>query len=338
MTYLLTHSLTEQEVKEVEAKLVQAKKALQKKEKAFQDFKASGGNVADLTRDVVNKLDDQINAGKSELKILSNTGARMESVLLSIEQGALGLLQRINPYLHLADVSGFESNTDEVDTISLTLNALSTAEQILAKMVEIVAGAGDLVATSPGKVPEDDEISVGSDKSMSTRGEAPAQHTNIRIKSKKTLRASDQINSDGAAVAASTIQATGLLDGGDTHTHGEDKIHSISTPKMVEDKDSDLPTRNIVKKNSLRTSQEFHRKEELEARRLRLANAMATRNASKQVDDDGIDHAARLKAQNAMAHRLCTIKAPPTLPEGSTLRDDTMTKTVAFLTKMPKLV
>jgi len=323
-------------VKDCEAKLVQAKKALQKKEKAFQDFKASGGNVADLTRDVVNKLDDQINASKSELKMLSNTGARMESVLLSIEQGALGLLQRVNPYLNLADISGFESNTNEVDSISLTLDALSTAEQILAKMVEIVAGAGDLVATSPGKVQEDDEISVGSEKSMSTRGEAPSQNTNIRIKSKKTIRSSDQIVLDGAAVAASTIQATGILDGDDIHA--EDKIHTITTPKVVEDKDSDLPTRNIVKKDSMRTSQEFHRKEEMEARRQRLATAMATRNASKQVDDDGIDHVARLKAQNAMANRLCTIKAPPTLPEGSTLRDDTMTKTIAFLTKMPKLV
>ena len=284
----------------------------------------------------MNKLDDQINAGKSELKILSKTGARMESVLLSIEQGALGLLQRINPYLHLADISGFDSNTNEPDNISLTLDALSTAEQILAKMVEVVAGAGDLAATSPGKIPEDDEISINSDKSMSTRGEAPIQTTNIRIKSKKLLRAADQINSDGPVVAASTILANGMLDGGDTHA--EDKLHSIVTPKVVEDKDSDLPTRNIVKKNSLRTSQEFHRKEEMEARRQRLATAMATRNASKQVDDDGIDHAARLKAQNAMANRLCTIKAPPTLPEGSTLRDDTMTKTIAFLTKMPKLV
>ncbi len=292
--------------------------------------------MADLTRDVVNKLDDQINAGKSELKILSNTGARMESVLLSIEQGALGLLQRINPYLHLVDISGFDSNTNESDSISLTLDALSTAEQILAKMVEVVAGAGDLAATSPGKIPEDDEISINSEKSMSTRGEAPIQTTNIRIKSKKLLRAADQINSDGQVVAASTVLASGMLDGGDTHA--EDKLHSIVTPKVVEDKDSDLPTRNIVKKNSLRTSQEFHRKEEMEARRQRLATAMATRNASKQVDDDGIDHAARLKAQNAMANRLCTIKAPPTLPEGSTLRDDTMTKTIAFLTKMPKLV
>ena len=203
-------------------------------------------------------------------------------------------------------------------------------------MVEIVAGAGDLAATSPGKIQEEDEISINSEKSMSTRGEAPTQSTNIRIKSKKLLRAGDPFNSDGPVVASSAVAATGILDGGDAHV--EDKLHGVGTPKVVEDKDGDLPTRNIVKKNSLRTSQEFHRKEEMEERRQRLATAMATRNASKQVDDDGIDHAARLKAQNAMANRLCTIKAPPTLPEGSTLRDDTMTKTIAFLTKMPKLV
>ena len=35
--------------------------------------------------------------------------------------------------------------------------------------------------------------------------------------------------------------------------------------------------------------------------------------------------------------RLCVDKKVPTLPDGVTLRDDPMTKTIAFLNSMPKL-
>ena len=55
-------------------------------------------------------------------------------------------------------------------------------------------------------------------------------------------------------------------------------------------------------------------------------------------DDGGaMENLAQIKAQRASAERMCTVKSLPTLPEGSTLRDDVMTKAKAFLTKMPDL-
>ena len=54
-------------------------------------------------------------------------------------------------------------------------------------------------------------------------------------------------------------------------------------------------------------------------------------------DDEKLELEARLNAQKAMAKRLSTFPAPVTLPEGVTLRDDAMTKTKAFLEKMPHL-
>ena len=55
-------------------------------------------------------------------------------------------------------------------------------------------------------------------------------------------------------------------------------------------------------------------------------------------DDEKLALEARLSAQKAMAKRLSTFPAPVTLPEGVTLRDSPMTKTIAFLEKMPKLL
>lgn len=66
----------------------------------------------------------------------------------------------------------------------------------------------------------------------------------------------------------------------------------------------------------------------------RLAESMLQRGST---DDEKLELEARLNAQKAMAKRLSTFPAPVTLPEGVTLRDDVLTKTVAFLEKMPKL-
>lgn len=54
-------------------------------------------------------------------------------------------------------------------------------------------------------------------------------------------------------------------------------------------------------------------------------------------DDDKLALEARLNAQKAMAKRLSTFPKPVTLPDGITLRDSPMTKTIAFLERMPKL-
>lgn len=54
-------------------------------------------------------------------------------------------------------------------------------------------------------------------------------------------------------------------------------------------------------------------------------------------DDPNMLITAQLKAQKASADRMCTTKAVPTLPDGVTLRDDCMTKTIAFIHAIPKL-
>jgi hypothetical protein len=55
------------------------------------------------------------------------------------------------------------------------------------------------------------------------------------------------------------------------------------------------------------------------------------------ADDAGIGATAKLKAQKVSADRLSVGHKVPTLPDGVTLRDDPMTKTIAFLNSHPKL-
>lgn len=55
------------------------------------------------------------------------------------------------------------------------------------------------------------------------------------------------------------------------------------------------------------------------------------------TDDAGMLLTAKLKAQKESGARLSVGHKVPTLPDGVTLRDDPMTKTIAFLNSMPKL-
>lgn len=59
--------------------------------------------------------------------------------------------------------------------------------------------------------------------------------------------------------------------------------------------------------------------------------------AAAPTDDAGMLLTAKLKAQKESGARLSVGHKVPTLPDGVTLRDDPMTKTIAFLNSMPKL-
>jgi hypothetical protein len=330
----------EQEVKDAEAKLLATKKLAAKKEKAFQELKSSGGGTADLTREMMNKLEDSINVARTEQKVINAGTTRLESVLLGLQQGGIGLQQRVHPYLHLAEGGIFElTQSDEcADSVSVTLDALSTAEQVLAKMLEILSGNGD-GGNSPNlkmiNFDDDDDQSFQSDmRSMSTREEAPSFANNVRIKSRFMREAMKDDEIDQKETKA-TNQLTALTL--DTMSQDEPPAATLLPPTQLLNEDSQIPTRLTVKKSSSRTSLDAERTIEMDIRRKRLT-AIQQLGASEGGNDDGINRTARLKSQKETGDRLCTIKHPPTLPEGVGIRDDVMAKTNAFLTKMPKLV
>jgi len=103
-----------------------------------------------------------------------------------------------------------------------------------------------------------------------------------------------------------------------------------------------VPTRVAVKKASARAQQEERRRLEAEIKQKTLEDKMmrlASRRAKDAGDDNGgaIGNLALLLSQKACAERLSTTAHVISLPPGITLKDDTMTKTKAFLSTMPSL-
>lgn len=99
--------------------------------------------------------------------------------------------------------------------------------------------------------------------------------------------------------------------------------------------DGDLMTRHGVKTMSVSLTTDHNRQVQQELRQQKLLERMKIGTGPGQ--ESALDKAARVKAQEDSAVRLCVFRHPPTLPQGSTLRDLPLEKTEAFLTKMPKL-
>ncbi len=103
---------------------------------------------------------------------------------LGLNQGGLGLLQRVQPYLHLADGGVFDlTQADESLPWAETLDALNNAEQVLSKMHEQLNG--DNATNSPsqaGKSMFDEDDDSASMNSNGSFGDVPPYANNVRVK------------------------------------------------------------------------------------------------------------------------------------------------------------
>jgi hypothetical protein len=324
------------DVKDAEARLTKAKKFAQKQEQMFHELKASGGGMVELSRESTEGLENSIQLKKAEQKLIKADTDRLNSLLLGLQQGSTGLLQRVSPHLHLSDGNVFElTESDDKLPWVVAMDGLSTAEQILAKMMEALAGDGTGSPTNmKGLIDDDDKSTQGSEHSVGTVVEAPSPAKNVRIKSRKILREEENKFEDVTG---------GAITGAGTTKHGfgttvEDERGSVGSFDRNKDKnvieEEPVSTRSSVKNISKHRTNQHNKKVESEIRRKMIQETMRSAESS----DDALANKAKLIQQKAMALRLSTFPAPVTLPEGVTLRDDPMTKTKAFLEKMPKLV
>eukprot|EP00596_Hydrurales_sp_CCMP1899_P005223 CAMPEP_0119049066 /NCGR_PEP_ID=MMETSP1177-20130426/62581_1 /TAXON_ID=2985 /ORGANISM="Ochromonas sp, Strain CCMP1899" /LENGTH=721 /DNA_ID=CAMNT_0007025819 /DNA_START=48 /DNA_END=2209 /DNA_ORIENTATION=+ len=187
----LRHELTHEE-----NKLVRPKTAPEK----IEGGTASSGAIEEPSREVNDQLEATIAAAKNDFKVATAAHERLSAVLLGLQQGAHGLLLRVQPYLHLSDQGVFDltQGTDNSEPWADTLENLSAGEQVLSKMMEVLSGTVEGSASPTNKwmasaldEEEEDEMSVES-RSVGTIGEAPAYAFNVRIKSRKTIRELDQ--------------------------------------------------------------------------------------------------------------------------------------------------
>jgi hypothetical protein len=174
-----------------------------------------------------------------------------------------------------------------------------------------------------------------------------------------------QITSNAAAInlesAPGGANAAGALSSGGVG--GGNNGATASNGGNQAGDDAKVPSRVTVKKLSSQVSLEAKRKEEMEVRRKKLMDRMANKGEKagegEKQDDARIGLTAKLKAQKASGDRLVESSKfshflvqinptffffrlsighkPPTLPDGVTMRDDPMTKTIAFLNAQPKL-
>ena len=267
---------------------------------------------------------------------------RLNRLLLGLQQGSAGLLQRVHPHLHLSDGNVFElTESDEKQPWVVAMDGLSTAEQILAKMMEALAGDGTGSPTNLKGIGEDEEEIDNSDThSIGTAAEAPMPAKNVRIKSLKIKRDEEAREGMVATTAAGATAGKPFMTGGDV----EDTRGSVVSTDRGKDKnkmgagaeeeETPVATRNVVKHVSAHRTNAHNKKVEMAIRKQLLKETMASVGTS----DAALEQKAKLIQQTQCALRLSTFPAPVTLPEGITLRDDPMTKTKAFLEKMPKLV
>jgi hypothetical protein len=334
----LSKKVLEMDVADAAQSLEKAKKEYAKKEQYFHSLKVSGGGMSELSREATQAQQEAIEKKKSGQKLIRADTERLSGLLLQLEQGSAGLMQRVNPHMHLAEGNVFElTEAEDKANWIVAMDALSTAEQVLAKMMEAMAGDGTGSPTQMKNLldaEEDDDSDDG--RSVGTVVEAPVFGKNVRIKSKKMKRESEEEKDEKPP----------MTEGGKRPMHpsmhggadGDGSVESISrhrsSNKTGEEEEKAPATRNQVKNQSANRANAHNRKLEAAERRKLLKETLASQNS----DDAALALKAKLMQQKAMGQRLSTFPAPVTLPEGVTLRDDPMTKTKAFLSKMPKLV
>lgn len=358
----------EKEVSDVEQRLAEAKKLNMKAEQAFQERKSSGvAGESEINRDDTITSEEKITAARYEYKITKAASERLDAVLVALRQGANGLLQRVQPYVSLVDAGVFELTSggnvanggEESHTWTDTMDSLSTAEQVLSKMIEIIGG-GD---------PSPTKIGNGTNEMITFEGEtnsemndmAPSMSNNIRIRSRRIKREAEETDHQtGHPKVLPTIDDMMSLDGSegmysdDMGSPQKTQPHHLQPPSSPNGgRDSDTNAGGVggsaaggggeddsgnnrltVKKTSSRITSDAHRKIAQEQRRKKLAERMG---AQGEVDESGLANMAKFKAQQQAMEGLSYHMHPPTLPKTVTLRDDPMTKTQAFLTNMPDL-
>jgi hypothetical protein len=212
-------------------------KAKQDAQKKFADMKAqvaqSGIGGAELNRDIYDKLDEEILGAKAELKMNRAAADRLERVLVSVQQGTLGLKQRLDPF---KDLLTYEEQEELPKTSVEALDTLLECEAKLLKMLEHLevddsAGAGAVPgsptrsmaspshgAGSPGK----DSALEGQKKTLQPwtpyDNEDPDMHAyNVRV---STLR---KKGADGISLPATARSGMSKADGSSSDENEEDE-------------------------------------------------------------------------------------------------------------------
>jgi len=303
----------EAEQREAEERLARARKRSDETSNALNEMKASGIGGTELNREVYDTLDEDISQARAALKMNKAACERLESVLVAVRQGAMGLAQRLTPFKgmieHHEEMNMAHSGNESLDSLHIS-------ELKLTKMVEATgqpAGSGgqSLATNADGDGDGDDGGDEGKPRLWTPHGnDDPSVSTNnLRVRSMRMV---------------ATMEEQG--DGGDDDDWSEEDEDEV----MVDD--AGVPTRKNMKKISDRTYTNTLKSQDVAAKRKVMLERMAG-------DDGEVDPALgnlrmRKKAQGEATLRLSQQHTHTTT---SNARDDALTKSATFLTSMPNL-
>lgn len=130
---------------EAEERLLSAKNKLQACHDKLSQLRSNGSGETEFSRSLLVDASKAIGEERSEGKILKSTNSRLDTVIVGLRQGGMGLYQRLLSF-HTTLLEGdapllnnsFTSNA--IDTANDTLEMLKVAQQILSKMLDAVGG------------------------------------------------------------------------------------------------------------------------------------------------------------------------------------------------------
>ena len=296
--------------------VVKAKQGAQKK---FADMKAqvaqSGIGGAELNRDIYDKLDEEILGAKAELKMNRSAADRLERVLVSVQQGSLGLRQRLEPF---KDLLTFEEQEELPQTGVDALDTLLECEAKLLKMLEHleVDESGGVMPGSPARsMAGGGATSPGKDNGPMGEGQ------------KKNLQPWTPYDNDDPDMHAFNVRVKTHRKKGSDNVSMPSTARSGASAAMDDDEDEDedeqsLAERFNLKRRSLRIHAVGRGKREHAARLQRAAE-----------DDGGKPGKGNAKKLNKKAQAEATARLMASSPNKS--KNDFST---AFLTTRPDLM
>lgn len=350
------HSLLQEQL-EVESKLATAKEAKEAAEAKFSKLKQEGIGSNELNREVSDELSAEIQAGRMDLKVTRAACERLENVLVSLRQGAIGLFQRLEPHRYLLDDDDEVHATNESSATIDPVEALGLSELILAKMMENVGG-GDAEPQSranggtQGDGEEDkkeDPAQAAPDDVSSTwtalaNDDIPSGTNNVRIKTfKKTQEMFEDVVEQSLGGAGGGGAGGGAGGGGGGSAVGKSEVlvpketgSSVGEDDGPEKAVEMVPTRDFLKLSASRQHAEVVRKQEMESRRKKMQERY---DAADEKEKEKLGSLAdKKKRQREAIEHLCQKKGIMGVPPGITPKLDAMTRSTVFLNHKPELL
>jgi len=315
------------ERKDVEGRLADAKRRKEEAEQRFSELKASGIGSTELNREISDELNHKILSGRMELKVTKAACERLEGVLVALRQGATGLFQRLQTFMHLLESEGLQSG--DVATME-PIEAINLSEFILSKMMESVGGGEASPSRFNHTMPnEEDSVDptdpgAGNDEAStwSSLGldDLPNPRNNVRVRSMVEQRDMDAQADDSYRPTPGRIS--------EEEEKGGEDMENVS--------DHMVPDREFIKLSSSRQHSEMLRKKESDARRKKMQERL---EAADEADKKNLSSmASRKKQQRDAINKLTERPEQIGMPKGISMRDDPITRSNAFLTQMPELL